>query len=96
MVNDSDVDSWKTESESNGFGQGDGPNWRRKIALIDHVHSNGTYGDATSTRTKISKCGLEIRYINPAIYTESVDEKERGAATRGSADDRKREGYCKI
>ncbi|XP_067210855.1 inner centromere protein isoform X2 [Linepithema humile] len=88
MVNDSDVDSWKTESECNGFGQGDGPNWQRKIALIDHhVHSNGTYGDATLTRTKISKCGSEIRYINPAIYTESVDEEKRNAATRRPEND---------
>nr|XP_012227703.1 PREDICTED: inner centromere protein [Linepithema humile] len=97
MVNDSDVDSWKTESECNGFGQGDGPNWQRKIALIDHhVHSNGTYGDATLTRTKISKCGSEIRYINPAIYTESVDEEKRNAATRRPENDRKQEDRCKV
>lgn len=91
MVNDSDVDSWK--AGPNGFGQGDGPNWQRKIALIDHrAHSDSTCGDVTPTRTKDPKCALEIRYINPAIYTESVNEEEHGAATRGPESDRKPEG----
>lgn len=66
MVNDSDIDSWKTESDSNESDQ-------RRITLIDRrTNYDGTREDAA----KKSSSGLEIRYINPAIYTESIGEEE--------------------
>lgn len=65
MVNDSDVDSWKTESDSNESDQ-------RGINLDRRQHYDGTREDVAKT----SSSGPEIRYINPAIYTESVGEDE--------------------
>lgn len=67
MINNNGIDSWKTEPDFNGF-------LRREFDLFDH-HAN-TGEDATLTRVKNSSSGPEIRYINPAIYTESVDEEE--------------------
>lgn len=66
MINDSDIDSWKTESDSNESDQ-------RGIAIVDRrAHYDGNREDAA----KNSSSGPEIRYINPAIYTESVGEEE--------------------
>lgn len=67
MVNDSDTDSWKTESDE----------FERKIALI-HYCTN--YDEIREDAAKKSNSGPEIRYINPAIYTESVGEKEHDVA----------------
>ncbi|XP_039311155.1 coiled-coil domain-containing protein 34 [Solenopsis invicta] len=66
MINDNDIDSWKTESDSSGFA-------RKGFGLIDHHFDSGE--DMTLTRVKNSNSGPEIRYINPAIYTESVSEE---------------------
>lgn len=79
MINDSDIDSWKTEFESNTFAQ-------KRFGLVDHA---GSAEDATLTRAKSSSSGPEIRYINPAIYTESASEE-------GPEDDREQKGRCQI
>ncbi|XP_011257177.1 histone-lysine N-methyltransferase, H3 lysine-79 specific [Camponotus floridanus] len=63
MINDSDTDSWKTESDES----------EKKIALIHHC---ANYDEIREDVAKKSNSGPEIRYINPAIYTESVGEKE--------------------
>lgn len=66
MINDSGIDSRKIGSDSNGFA-------RRGFSLVDHRTDSG--GDVTLTRVKNSNSGHEIRYINSAIYTESVDDE---------------------
>ncbi|KYN45035.1 hypothetical protein ALC56_00509 [Trachymyrmex septentrionalis] len=77
MTNDNDIDNWKTGFNSNEF-------VRKRFGLVDHVDSDE---DMTLTRVKHSSSGSEIRYINPAIYTESINEEE-------SESDREQEGYC--
>ncbi|XP_024867051.1 vicilin-like seed storage protein At2g18540 [Temnothorax curvispinosus] len=69
MINDSGIDSWKTGSDSNGF-------TRRRFGLVDHRADSDK--DAILTRVKNSSSGPEIRYINPAIYTESIGEQDTG------------------
>ncbi|KAM0736667.1 hypothetical protein ACS0PU_006316 [Formica fusca] len=66
MVNDSDIDSWKTESDSNESDQ-------RRITLVDR---RANYDRTREDATKNSSYVPEIRYINPAIYTESIGEEE--------------------
>ncbi|XP_036142156.1 coiled-coil domain-containing protein 34 [Monomorium pharaonis] len=66
MINDSGIDSWKTGSNSNGFA-------RNEFGLVDHRANSDE--DAIVTRVKNSSSGSEIRYINPAIYTESFNEE---------------------
>ncbi|XP_018341392.1 PREDICTED: coiled-coil domain-containing protein 34-like isoform X2 [Trachymyrmex septentrionalis] len=66
MTNDNDIDNWKTGFNSNEF-------VRKRFGLVDHVDSDE---DMTLTRVKHSSSGSEIRYINPAIYTESINEEE--------------------
>lgn len=66
MVNDSDIDSWKTESDSNESDQ-------RRITLVDR---RANYDRTREDATKNSSSVPEIRYINPAIYTESIGEEE--------------------
>lgn len=78
MINDSNIDSWKTGSDFNGF-------VRREFDLVDHRVRSGE--NATLTQMKNSSSGSEIRYINPAIYTESVGENES---------DREQEGLCQV
>lgn len=82
MINDSDIDSWKTGSDFpfNGF-------VRREYGLVDHRVRSGE--NATLTQVKNSSSGPEIRYINPAIYAESVSEE-------GPENDREQEGLCQI
>ncbi|XP_018392590.1 PREDICTED: coiled-coil domain-containing protein 34-like [Cyphomyrmex costatus] len=75
MTNDNDIDSWKTGFESNEF-------VRKRFGLVDQVDSGE---DVTLTRVKNSNSGPEIRYINPAIYTESISKE-------GPESDH--EGYC--
>ncbi|KAL6430032.1 hypothetical protein ACFW04_007679 [Cataglyphis niger] len=66
MVNDSDIDSWKTESDSSESDQ-------RRIAFIDHrTNYDRTHEDAAKNSSSIP----EIRYINPAIYTQSIGKEE--------------------
>lgn len=61
MVNDSDIDSWKTESD------------QRRIAFVDRrTNYDRTHEDAAKNSSSIP----EIRYINPAIYTQSIGEEE--------------------
>lgn len=66
MINDSGIDSWKTGSDSNEFA-------RRGFDLVDHRANSGE--DVTFMQMKNTSSGSEIRYINPAIYTESVSEE---------------------
>lgn len=61
MINNSDTDSWKTESDES----------EKKIALIHHCANYDEIRDVA----KKSNSGPEIRYINPAIYTESVEKE---------------------
>lgn len=82
MVNDSDVDSWKTESDSNESDQ-------RGINLDRRQHYDGTREDVAKT----SSSGPEIRYINPAIYTESVGEDEHDDVAQIHRSD-ENERYC--
>jgi len=66
MINDNDIDSWKTEFDSNGFA-------RKRFDLVDHADSDE---NKTLIRMKNSSSGSDIRYINPAIYSESISEEE--------------------
>lgn len=66
MINDSDTDSWKTESDSNESDQ-------RKIIFVDH---RADYDGIREDAAKKASSGPEIRYINPAIYTEFIGEEE--------------------
>jgi len=64
MIND--IDSWKTELDSNGFA-------RKKFDLVDHADFDE---DKTLMRMKNSSSSSDIRYINPAIYSKSISEEE--------------------
>ncbi|XP_029163856.1 coiled-coil domain-containing protein 34 [Nylanderia fulva] len=83
MINDSDVDSWKTESDSNESDQ-------REIGLVDH---RANYDRTQENVAKTSSSGPEIRYINPAIYTESVGEEEHDDVTQIHRSD-ENDRYC--
>ncbi|XP_011872192.1 PREDICTED: coiled-coil domain-containing protein 34-like [Vollenhovia emeryi] len=78
MINDS-IDSWRMGSEINGFA-------RKGFGLVDHRAYFDE--DATLTRVKNSNTGPEIRYINPAIYTESIGEE-------GPENDREQDPGCR-
>lgn len=66
MVNDSDIDSWKTESDSSESDQ-------RRIALVDRrTNYDRIHEDAAKNSSSVP----EIRYINPAIYTQSIGEEK--------------------
>lgn len=79
VINDSDIDSWKTESDSNESDQ-------RGIAIVDRrAHYDGNREDAAKNSSP------EIRYINPAIYTESVGEEEHDVAQINRPDENDRE-----
>ncbi|XP_018308067.1 coiled-coil domain-containing protein 34 [Mycetomoellerius zeteki] len=77
MTNDNDIDSRKMGFDPNEF-------VRKRFGLVDHVDSGE---DVTLTRVKNSSSSSEIRYINPAIYTESINEEK-------SENDSEQEGYC--
>lgn len=72
MINDSDIDSWKTGSDSNELA-------RKRFG---HDHRANSDEDVTPTRMKSSISGPEIRYINPAIYTEAIGEESPGENDR--------------
>lgn len=99
MANDSEIDSSKTEADIDETGRGDGSKLRRKFAkLVDHpARSAATCGDAIyyHIQTRGSKSSSEIRYINPAIYTESFDKQEHDAMPIRSGGDQQR-GHCKV
>lgn len=79
MTNDNDIDSRKMGFDPNEF-------VRKRFGLVDHVDSGE---DVTLTRVKNSSSSSEIRYINPAIYTESINEEK-------SENDSEQEGCCQI
>jgi len=95
MANGSDIDSWKTETESDESDRGNYTNSQRKITPIDHYAPciASTRKSTTRTQTKNSKSGPEIRYINPAIYTEFIDKEERNVGQKFESE---QQGRCKI
>jgi len=78
MANGSDIDSWKTETESDESDRGNYTNSQRKSTSINRYTSciADIRKDTTPIQTKNSISGPEIRYINPAIYTEFINEEE--------------------
>lgn len=91
MANESNIDSWKIGLDCTESGSS---NSRRKFAVID-ARTDETFQSVNHhVPTRGSKSSPEIRRINPAIYTESVDEKEHSVAQMQF--DRKQEGRYKL
>lgn len=98
MVNNSNIDSWEAELNSNKSCRTNCLSLRRNNAFVNHQIKSDKIGEDIiyNTPAKSHQFKSEIRYINPAIYAKSINEEKDNMTQIQSKDNHQQEGCCSI